>query len=267
MKEYARQRGLRRLLISVPVLTPYLSSLWLGFVTPVYARTGRKLIEGLRNPTVVQDDSAMKEFTIQPRGLSEAIERALANEDLEYAETRWSDAISSGGDPARRDGQRFGGRIVDSRSKDVDVSVESAFDPIQRIGGDKGWYFGNWLWKIRGFMDLLVGGVGMRRGRRHPVDLHQGDSLDFWRVEAFDPPHRLRLFAEMRLPGRGWLDFEVTKIEGGARIHQTATFDPVGLTGRAYWYLLYPIHRLVFAGMLRGIARAAKRSASEASGD
>ena len=263
MREYARQRGLRRRMISVPLLTPYLSSLWLGLVTPVYARAGRKLIEGLRNPTVVRDASALEAFTIRPRGLREAIERAFANEDQEFAQTRWSDAISSGSQPPRWGGRRFGSRIVDSRTIDVDVPVEAAFAPIRLIGGETGWYYGNWLWKVRGILDLLVGGVGVRRGRRDPVNLHPGDALDFWRVEAFEPPHRLRLAAEMRLPGRAWQEFEVAESEGGARIRQTATFDPVGLTGLAYWYALYPLHRLVFGGMLRGIARAAERHAKE----
>ena len=263
MSEYARQRGLRRRMISVPVLTPYLSSLWLGLVTPVYARTGRKLIEGLRNPTIVRDASALEAFTIRPRGLREAIERAFANEDQEFAKTRWSDAISSAGELPRWGGRRFGSRIVDSRAIDVDVPVEAAFAPIQRIGGETGWYFGNWLWRLRGLLDLLVGGVGVRRGRRDPVNLQPGDALDFWRVEEVEPPHRLRLAAEMRLPGRAWQEFEVSESDDGARIRQTATFDPVGLTGLAYWYALYPLHRLVFAGMLGGIARAAERHAKK----
>ena len=266
MREYARQRGLRRWMISVPVLTPYLSSLWLGLVTPVYARTGRKLIEGLRNPTVVRDDSALEVFDIRPRGLREAIERAFVNEDADFARTRWSDAISSGGQQTQWGGRRFGSRIVDSHAIDVEVPVEAAFEPIRRIGGDTGWYYGNWLWKLRGLLDLLVGGVGVRRGRRDPVDLCVGDALDFWRVEAFEPPRRLRLIAEMRLPGRAWLEFEVSESGDGARIRQTATFDPVGITGLAYWYALYPLHRLVFAGMLRNIARAAELLARKESG-
>ncbi|MBN2292609.1 MAG: SDR family oxidoreductase [Pirellulales bacterium] len=263
MQEYARQRGLRRRMISVPVLTPYLSSLWLGLVTPVYARTGRKLIEGLRNPTVVQDASALKVFDIRPRALREAIERAFVNEDQEFAITRWSDAISSASDPPGWGGRRFGSRIVDSRTIDVDVPVEAAFAPISRIGGDTGWYYGNWLWRIRGFLDLMVGGVGVRRGRRHPVDLRAGDALDFWRVEAFQPPRHLRLMAEMRLPGRAWLEFEVSENENGSRIRQTATFDPLGLMGLSYWYALYPLHRLVFAGMLHSIAHAADSFTTE----
>ena len=260
MREYARQRGLRRAMISVPVLTPYLSSLWLGLVTPVYARTGRQLIEGLRNPTVVRDRSALGAFPIRPRGLSEAIRRALANEDREFAQTRWSDAYSSAGEPVQWGGTRFGNRIVDSRTTEVNIPGAAAFEPIRRIGGQTGWYYGNWLWRVRGLLDLLVGGVGMRRGRRHPSDLRTGDVLDFWRVEALEPGKRLRLAAEMKVPGRAWLEFEVVENEGRSQIRQTAIFDPQGLSGVAYWYTLYPLHQFVFAGMLTGIARAARKN-------
>lgn len=267
MREYARERGLRRLMISVPVLTPRLSSLWLGLVTPVYARVGRKLIEGVRNPTLVRDSAALDAFDIRPRGLRDAIRRALVNEDRELAETRWSDALSSGGNPPKWGGRRFGGRIVDSRVVDVDTPLGVAFAPIQRIGGQTGWYYGNWLWRIRGVFDLLVGGVGMRRGRRDPVNLRVGDAVDFWRVEAFEPERRLRLAAEMRLPGRAWLEFEVLASEGKSTIRQTAIFDPVGLRGLAYWYGLFPLHQLVFAGMLKGIAQAAERLHQEGNKD
>lgn len=258
MKEYARQRGLRRLMIPVPLLTPYLSSLWLGFVTPLYARVGRKLVESLRNPTLVSNNLALTTFQVEPRSLEESIHRAMVNEDQEFAQTRWSDSLSSGGRPKSWGGVRFGSRLVDSRTVDVDVSPKEAFAPIQRIGGKTGWYYGNWLWKTRGFLDLLVGGVGVRRGRPHPVNLHVGDTLDFWRVEEFDPDHVLRLRAEMKVPGRAWLEFEVTPAEQGATIRQTAIFDPVGLFGLAYWYALYPLHQFVFGGMLRNVARAAE---------
>jgi len=260
MGEYARQRGLRRMMISVPVLTPHLSSLWLGLVTPVYARVGRKLIEGVRNPTLVRDTAALDVFDIQPRGLREAIQRALVNEDQRFAETRWSDALSSGSEPQTWGGVRFESRIVDSRVATVDVTPDVAFAPIQRIGGETGWYYATWLWHIRGWLDLLVGGVGMRRGRRDPVNLRVGDALDFWRVEGFEPNERLRLAAEMRVPGRAWLEFEVSGSDEESQIRQTAIFDPVGLPGLAYWYALYPLHQLVFARMLKGIARAAERA-------
>ena len=259
IEEYARQRGLRRVLVPVPVLTPRLSSLWLGLVTPVYARVGRKLIDGLRNPTVVTDDAALQAFAVRPRGVAEAIARALVHEDREFAETRWSDALSSTGEPGGWGGRRIRSRLVDSRSRRVDVPPESAFRPIRRIGGRVGWYYGNWLWGLRGFLDLLVGGVGSRRGRRDPENVAPGDTLDFWRVEEFDADRLLRLRAEMRVPGRAWLQFEVEPEGTGSCIRQTAIFDPSGLFGLLYWYALYPLHVLVFGGMMRGIANAAER--------
>lgn len=260
MQVYARQRGLKRRMISVPFLSPRLSSLWLGLVTPVYARIGRKLVESLRNPTLVTNSRASDVFPIRPRGVRDAIARALVNEDRELAATRWSDAISSSGRLGRWGGIRFGTRLVDSREVEVGVSIDSAFGPIQRIGGQTGWYYGNWLWRLRGWLDLLVGGVGFRRGRRDAIELRVGDPVDCWRVESLEPNRRLRLLAEMKLPGRAWLEFEVEQTEHGSRIRQSAVFDPVGLTGLAYWYAIYPLHEFVFGGMLNGIANAARTS-------
>ena len=258
MREYARQRGLRRLMISVPLLTPHLSSLWLGLVTPIYARIGRQLIEGLRNRSVVLDDSARSAFAIRPVGMAEAIGRAIRNEDRAFAITRWSDALQSGGGPAPLVNARFGSRLVDARSLHVNVPPDRAFRPIARIGGDAGWYYGDALWRIRGFLDLLVGGVGMRRGRRDPENASVGETLDFWRVDACEPGRRLRLSAEMKLPGRAWLEFEAVPDKTGTTIHQTAVFDPIGLAGLLYWYSLVPIHGFIFGGMLREIARRAE---------
>ena len=258
MREYARQRGLRRLMIPVPLLTLRLSSLWLGLTTPVYARVGRKLIESVENETVVRDDRALRMFPIRPMGLRRAIERAIQNEDQEYAATRWSGAISSAGERRARGGMRFGTRLVDSRVAHVDAPPAAAFAAIRRVGGAVGWYHADWLWRLRGFIDLLFGGVGMRRGRRHPEELAVGDALDFWRVEAYEPDRRLRLAAEMKLPGRAWLEFEVQPGNEGATIRQTAVFDPVGLLGLVYWYGIYPLHARVFAGMLRGVAARAE---------
>lgn len=257
MREYARQRGLRRGMVRVPFLTPRLSSLWLGLVTPLYARVGRKLIESIKHPTVVRDAAALEVFSVQPRGMREAIAAAIRNEEHEIAESRWYDAYSSGGEGRNWAGVRFRKRFVDSRTREVDVGPAQAFAPVRRIGGETGWYAYDWLWRLRGFLDLLVGGVGVRRGRPAPNDLHIGDALDFWRVEAYEPDRRLRLSAEMKLPGRAWLEFEVVPREGGATIRQTALFDPVGLVGLAYWYLVYPLHRIVLSGMLENIARAA----------
>jgi uncharacterized membrane protein YuzA (DUF378 family) len=254
MLEYARQRGLRRLLVPVPVITPTLSSLWLGLVTPLYARTGRKLIASLRNATVVGTAAAHHTFAITPRRVRDAVARAITLEDAEHAATRWSDALSSAGSPPGWGGRRLGARIVESHARVVAAAPADAFTPIRRIGGGQGWYFGRLLWQVRGLLDLLGGGVGMRRGRRDPESLRPGDPLDCWRVEAYEADRLLRLAAEMRLPGRAWLQFEVTPLPGGrCEIRQTAMFDPVGLAGRLYWYALYPVHALVFRGMLRGI--------------
>ena len=258
MKEYARQRGLRRWIIPVPVLTPRLSALWLGLVTPVFARIGSKLLEGVKNATVVEDPSALEAYSIRPRGISQAIREALDNEDREFAETRWSDALSSGGCNRGYGGELFGSRIVDSHAIETDLSSGQLFGPVQEVGGERGWYFGNWLWQLRGFIDLLAGGVGVRRGRRHPVEIAPGDAIDFWRVESFSPDRLLRLRAEMKVPGRAWLQFEVNRSGEGSELRQTAIFDPLGLWGKAYWYALYPIHQLVFRGMLRGIVRSAR---------
>src|SRR5690606_7232522 len=246
---------LRRPVIPVPVLTPWLSSRWLGLVTPVYARVGRKLIDGVRNETIVTTPDAAELFPqIRPLGVDAAIARALTNEDREFAETRWSDAASSvGGQTQPWGGTQTGSRLVDTREVTVAPGPAVAFRPIERIGGRNGWYFATSLWRLRGFLDLLVGGAGMRRGRRDPDRLSEGDALDFWRVDAIERDRMLRLRAEMKVPGRAWLQFEVTPASsgsgGGSVIRQTAVFEPRGLAGLLYWYALYPVHRRIFDGM------------------
>ena len=268
MLEYARQRELRRWLIPVQLLTPRLSSLWLGLTTPVYARIGRKLIESLRNPTIVKNENALTTFAIRPKGLQESIARAIRNENAEFAATRWSDAVSSSGNESPWGGIRLGTRLFDLRSIYVEASPEDAFTPIRRIGGKNGWYCLDWLWHLRGLIDLFCGGVGLRRGRRDPEALAIGDALDWWRVETYEPGIRLRLAAEMKLPGRAWLEFEVSpRKAGGSTIRQTAVFDPAGLLGLSYWYAVYPLHAAIFGGILRGIKQRAlqiSRHGSEA---
>ena len=260
MRIYGGCRNIGVRMIPVPFLSPHISSLWLGLITPLYARIGRKLIQSIVHPTVVCDESALKVFNIQPMGVDDAIRRAIDNEDKEFAETRWSDSLSSSGKMRSWFGVSFGSRLVDSRTVEVNMPPKAIFKPIQRIGGNTGWYAWNWLWQLRGFLDLLVGGVGMRRGRAHFETLRIGDTVDFWRVEEHDPNHLLRLVAEMKLPGRAWLEFEVVGDDFSSTIRQTAIFDPVGLLGLIYWYALYPLHQLVFAGMLRGIADKALSS-------
>lgn len=231
MRAYARLRGLRRYLIPVPVLTPRLSGLWLALVTPSQAQVGRSLVEGLRNPTVVRSNAAREVFDIEPMPLDEALRRAIDDPSA----ASWK---------------------IDSRTVDVNASPARAFAPIQRIGGRTGWYYGNSLWVLRGWLDSLVGGVGMSRGRNDPERCGAGDFIDGWTVEALEPNRRLRLAANMKLPGRAWLEFEVTPLDNGrgSRIRQTAIFDPRGLLGRAYWYAVLPIHSVMFQGMLKAIA-------------
>ena len=259
MRAYGRQRGLKPLIIPVPVLTPWLSALWLGLITPLYARIGRAIIESIVHVTVVRDNAALTTFSVRPMGIDEAIHRALAREERHFSETRWSDALSSSGTRRSWGGVRFGTRIVDSRTLTVEAKPDVVFRCIERIGGDHGWYACDWLWQVRGFIDLLQGGVGMARGRPSSTTLRVGHTVDSFRVEAIEPNRRLRLKSEMNLPGRAWLEFEVTEAGSSTQIRQTAIFDPVGLKGQLYWYSLYLPHELVFNGMLRGIAQAALR--------
>jgi uncharacterized protein YbjT (DUF2867 family) len=257
MREYARLRGLRRLIIPVPALTPWLSSLWLALVTPLYFRVGRRLIEGVRSPTVVEDAAALRDFPVRPMGIRQAIGRALENEDREFAETRWTGALPARSLERRWGGVPFGSRLIDSRELRVDLPPPDVFRPIQCIGGRHGWYSYNWLWSLRGFIDKLLGGVGTAREPLDPRCVLPGDTVGFWRVEAMEPDRLLRLYAEMKLPGRAWLQFEVEPESAGSLVRQTAIFDPIGLGGLLYWYALYPLHLVIFRGMIRGIARAA----------
>jgi hypothetical protein len=187
--------------------------------------------------------------------VSAAVERAIKSEDREFAETRWSDALASVGETKGWGGDAFGSRLVDSRVVKISRPRGAVFEAVSSIGGDAGWYAWTWLWRLRGLLDLAVGGAGMRRGRRDPRHLAVGDALDFWRVEAIEENRLIRLAAEMKLPGRAWLQFEIEPVSDGESIlRQTAIFDPVGLAGLAYWFALYPLHAIVFRGLLRGIA-------------
>jgi uncharacterized protein YbjT (DUF2867 family) len=256
MQAYARSQGVQRPTIKLPWLTPRLSSGWLTLVTPLYFRVGRHLLEGVRNETVVTNDAAARDFPqIRPMGIDEAIARALRYEDGEYAATRWSDARSVSPPLKHWPAERFGRRYMDQRTVDVLCPPSQAFGAILCIGGEKGWYAWTWLWTLRGLLDQLVGGVGSRRGRRDPTCVIPGDTVDFWRVEALEPDRLLRLAAEMRMPGRGWLQFELTPLsDGQTRIVQTALYDPVGLYGQLYWFSLWPLHEVIFRAMIRGIA-------------
>jgi len=263
MKEYARQRELRRLIIHIPLLTPHLSSHWLSLITPLYFKVGRQLIVGVRSESTVQDPAALEAFSVRPRGLAEAVSRAMDKEDHDIAATHWSDALAGSSDGHHWWGLPFGTRMVDSYQRILSYSPEEVFAPIQCIGGKSGWYGYNWMWKIRGAMDRLMGGVGLRRGRRDPCDIRVGDAIDFWRVEKYVQNTLLLLFAEMKLPGRAWLYFEVGPNEMGAEVRMTAVFDPIGVWGRLYWYMIYPFHFLVFNGMFKGIVRTIERNKRE----
>ena len=260
MREYARQRGLKRLMIPVPLLTPRLSSLWLALVTPLYARVGRKLIASIRNATVVRDARALDVFPVRPRGLREAIARAIDAADGPAGANRWTDSASAGVASSSRE-KAPPPALMDLRETVVTASAASAFAPIRRIGGNTGWYCADLLWHLRGWMDLVAGGVGMRRGRRDPETCVAGDPIDFWRVAAYEPDRLLRLEAEMKLPGRAWLEFSVDPVSATTtRIRQVARFEPSGLLGRIYWYSLLPAHAIIFSGMLRGIGNRAAAS-------
>lgn len=259
MREYARQRKLRRRVIPVPLMTVRASRLLLGLLTPVYGQIAGAMVESLRNETVVHSDAAREAFPIKPRGLPEAIERALINEDHDFVEMRWSESLA----PASAVG--WGGIAVRRRRVSSDVvqvrgRAEEAFAPIQRIGGLTGWYGVDWFWRLRGALDRLRGGEGQRRGRRDPHNLRVGDKVDFWSVERFEPGRRLLLAAEMKLPGRLWLQFDLESDEEGTQIRQTTVFDPAGYVGLLYWYLLYPVHHRIFGAMLRGLRRAIRPS-------
>ena len=256
MREYARQRGLKRLIIPVPWLNPWLSSFWLALVTPLYYKVGRWLIEGVKNETIVNSSKALETFAVRPRGIRESIQRALANEDKEFAETRWADAAPEYL-KTRLGGTRFGSRLIYSKDIIVPRPPGECFRPIQCVGGETGWYTFNWLWKLRGLLDKIAGGVGSKRGRRNPCCLLPGDTIDFWRVEAVEQDRMLRLFSELKAPGRAWLQFEVKGGGTSSIIRLTSIFDPVGIAGLLYWYVFYPFHALVFSSMLRGICKAA----------
>lgn len=257
MAGYAQARGLKRYLLSVPVLTPRLSSYWVHLVTPNPAAIARPLIEGLRNEIVVHDDTASRLFpTIQPMSYKEAVRAALAHLEAGQVETTWNDALvttQSNLPPVLL--TTLEGMILEQRQRLVPESPEAVYHSFISLGGRRGWLFWNWAWRVRGLIDWLVGGVGMRRGRRDPEELRVGDAVDFWRVEAEEPGQLLRLRAEMKLPGQAWLQFQVRRQpDGQTLLIQTAYFAPKGLFGLLYWYGLYPIHQLIFSGLIKKVA-------------
>ena len=253
MIEYAKQRGLKRLIIPVPVLTPYLSSLWLSIFTPLYSNIGRKLINGIKIATIVtKQDKTFNDFNIRPMSMSKAISKAIEREDSEFKRTHWATSFSSSNHNMKWLEQQRGNKSIYTARVKINSPIKDAFYVVQQVGGKKGWYFWNFAWKIRGFIDVLSGGTGSRRGRKHPIHLNEGDFLDWWRVEQFSPPTCLRLYAEMKLPGKAWLEFEFKKTnKDQCELYLSSIFDPAGLLGRIYWVTLYPIHFFIFNGMLK----------------
>ena len=264
MRTYARLRGLRRLMIPVPVLTPRLSSYWVNLVSPVPAGIARPLIEGLRNEVVVLEPRPAASFGLAPLTFADALQRAIDRTDRHDVESTWFDALAAPDRASLSSVTSREGMIVERRQRTIAAPPDRVFAEVERLGGDAGWPYANVLWRVRGLADRAVGGVGMRLGRRDPDHLRVGDALDFWRVEVVRRPTLLRLRAEMKVPGRAWLQYEVTPTEGGSRLVQTAFFEPKGLPGLAYWYVLYPVHGLIFRGSVRILAERATRSAGDA---
>jgi hypothetical protein len=261
MRLYAEEARLRkRLVIPVPVLTPRLSSYWIHLVTPVPASLARPLAEGLRNPVMCHDALIRELLPQQLLSCRMAIRLALENLRLQQVESSWMDAgkvppveWSTGDDPEWAGGTVF----CDDRRMLVAASAKQCWPAVVGIGGKTGWYYADWLWHLRGGMDRLLGGPGIGRGRRNPQTVQAGDALDFWRVLAAEPGHRLKLVAEMKVPGEAVLELLLTEcVDGTTEVRQSARFKPRGLLGLLYWYSVLPLHNLVFAGMLRGIAEA-----------
>jgi uncharacterized protein YbjT (DUF2867 family) len=266
MLGFAEARGLKRFLIPVPVLTPRLSSYWVHWVTPIPAEIARPLIEGLRNEVVVRDDTAHHLFPeIELYNYRTAVDRALAKLDAGEVETAWSDAlVTSQGDIPPVAFTVQDGMMIERRQLLVDAPPAAVFESFTSVGGERGWPSFNWAWRLRGIMDRLVGGAGFRRGRRDPDDLRVGDALDFWRVEAVEQDSLLRLRAEMKLPGRAWLQFEARpQPDGRTLLVQTAFFAPKGLSGLLYWYSLYPIHGSIFQSMIENLGATARSLAGQ----
>jgi uncharacterized protein YbjT (DUF2867 family) len=260
MLRYASIRGLHRVIIALPVPRPELSGRFAGLVTPIPYRIAHPLIQSLQTEVVVRDDRALREFEVRPMGYDEAVQRAMARLATDDVETTWASSLASlsRGQPEGRQLSSHEGMLLERHLRRVEASPERVFEVICGLGGDEGWPAGNALWQLRGLLDRACGGVGMRRGRRHPRELRAGDPLDFWRVEAIEAPHLLRLRAEMKLPGRAWLQFEVLPDDHGSRVEQTALYEPRGILGYLYWYAVRPFHRFVFPGLLRAIRQRAE---------
>lgn len=266
MQKFSKLSGLRkRIIIQIPVLTPKLSSLWIGFVTPVPTSLARPLVESLISEVVVDPRKSITEIIpLPPEGLltvSQAIQLALTRTEENHVDTRWSDAAfpTAPWQKAQSDPDWAGElTLKDHREITTDVPIHKVWEQIEGIGGEHGWFGSGWLWYLRGLIDRMVGGVGLRRGRRDPQFLRIGDSCDFWRVENIVKDQHLRLYAEMILPGKAWLEFNLSEKDGKTFVTQDAFFEPRGLGGQLYWYLVSPFHTFIFPTMLRNIEKAAR---------
>jgi hypothetical protein len=265
MLRYAKLRNLKRRVVIVPFFTPRLSSYWVHLVTPISARIAQPLILGLHNEVVVHDGAAARDFPqITPMGFDAAVSRALDRYRTGSPETTWFDAFDVRRLPATFFGAREG-MLIDRREKLAAATPAQVASVFMQLGGQRGWLYGNSLWKLRGLMDRAVGGIGLRRGRRSATELRLGDAVDFWRVDALEPGRLLRLRAEMKLPGAAWLEFDAHACgDGRTLLTQTAFFEPRGLFGLLYWYLVSPLHGLIFGQMASRIVQLAEQAARSA---
>ena len=268
MQKFAKLSGLRkRWIIQVPVLSPKLSSLWIGFVTPVPTALARPLVESLISEVVADPNKSIDSIIAPPSegfiDVEGAIKLALSRIADHEVVTRWSDAAypTAPWQKAQSDPEWAGEMVLrDRREQVTDASAAALWQSIESIGGDNGWYGADFLWYLRGLLDRIFGGVGLRRGRRDPLTLRVGDSLDFWRVEELDRGVRLKLYAEMVLPGKAWLEFTIIEENGKRTVRQEASFSPRGLGGQLYWYAVLPFHIFVFPTMMRNLIRKANRT-------
>ncbi len=261
METYAEEAGLgKRLIVPVPVFTPKLSSYWIHLITPIPSYIAMPLADGLRNPVVCRENKIKELIPQKLLTCREAIKIAIENTEKLKIESSWTDTgiIEHPELNIEGDEKWAGGTVYkDKREVTVNATPEEIWKPIIKIGGENGYYYGNWLWKIRGLLDIIFGGTGLKRGRKDPGNLRVGDILDFWRVVEVAPNKRLLLFAEMKLPGKAFLEFDINKINDiSCKLTQTATFFPNGIEGILYWYLIKPLHNLVFNGMIKGIKKS-----------
>lgn len=259
MLQFAEVRGFSRKIITVPVMTPRLSSYWLYFVTSTSYKLAVNLVDSMKVEVIAKPNDLDKKLGIKPIPYKRAVELAFQKIEQNSVISSWKDSLASSysdNSLLEHINVPTDGCFSDRREKKITGDSENVLKNIWSIGGKRGWYYGSWLWKIRGFLDKMVGGVGLRRGRTHPHNINTGDTLDFWRVLAADKKNRrLLLYAEMKLPGEAWLEFKIAEKNGEEFLQQTATFRPNGLAGRMYWYAVLPFHYFVFEGMAANLMR------------